>query len=276
MQQLSGAENAFLGGCAGVIEITLLQPILYWKNAVQQRLPFTLDPRLLYRGLTASVTNMAVLTSLQFISTGKIAAFITKGDTSRKLKPAEQISAAFLGGAFSGVACGPIELVMIQQQRHGGNLLRTPFRIVSTFGPLAVFRGLTTSIGREALFTMGYLGIAPVLNEHMRERFPSVNSVVLQFLCACTAAFPAAFISHPLDTIKTCMQGDIERVLYSTFMASWSQVYTQGGARRFYNGFGFRYGRMCLAVLILNKSKDLLAPIFYPHHFEQQLLNPQL
>ena len=43
----------------------LLQPMLYCKNAVQQARPFTLDPRVLYRGLLMSVTNMSVLTGAQ-------------------------------------------------------------------------------------------------------------------------------------------------------------------------------------------------------------------
>lgn len=50
---------------AGTVEVCLLQPMLYCKNAVQQARPFTLDPRLLYRGLLMSVTNMSVLTGAQ-------------------------------------------------------------------------------------------------------------------------------------------------------------------------------------------------------------------
>ena len=44
-QRLSPVENALVGVAAGTIEVTLLQPILYWKNAAQQSLPFTLNPR---------------------------------------------------------------------------------------------------------------------------------------------------------------------------------------------------------------------------------------
>jgi hypothetical protein len=50
---------------SGTVEVSLLQPMLYCKNAVQQARPFTLDPRVLYRGLLMSVTNMSVLTGAQ-------------------------------------------------------------------------------------------------------------------------------------------------------------------------------------------------------------------
>ena len=50
MQKLTPAENTALGVAAGTIEVSLLQPMLYCKNATQQKLPFTIDPRILYRG----------------------------------------------------------------------------------------------------------------------------------------------------------------------------------------------------------------------------------
>jgi hypothetical protein len=33
----------------------VLQPTIYWKNAAQQGLPFTLKPSLLYRGIGAAL-----------------------------------------------------------------------------------------------------------------------------------------------------------------------------------------------------------------------------
>lgn len=62
-----------------------------------------------------SITNMAVLTGLQFPLTGAITRLIT-GGKERRLTDAEMVSAAFWGGVISGVACAPMELVMIQQQ----------------------------------------------------------------------------------------------------------------------------------------------------------------
>lgn len=41
--------QTFLACVAALIEGLILQPTVYWKTAKAQRLPFTLDPRLLYR-----------------------------------------------------------------------------------------------------------------------------------------------------------------------------------------------------------------------------------
>ena len=42
-----------------------LQPTIYWKNAAQQGLPFTADPRVLYRGLGAALVTGAQSSKLE-------------------------------------------------------------------------------------------------------------------------------------------------------------------------------------------------------------------
>ena len=63
---MDSLANTMAGASAGVIEIVLLQPMLYCKNATQQNLPLSANPRVLYRGAAVSATNMAVLTGIQF------------------------------------------------------------------------------------------------------------------------------------------------------------------------------------------------------------------
>lgn len=104
---------------------------------------------------------MAILTGLQFPLTGMVTNVITGGE-ERKMTGAETIGAAFAGGWLSGFACGPMELVMIQQQRFGGSIVAAPARIVGTFGVLSLGRGTTMSCGREGMYTAGVLGMCPV------------------------------------------------------------------------------------------------------------------
>jgi len=117
MQELTPIENTFLGICAGLIEITAAQPLLYWKNAVQQKLPFTINPKYLYRGLAANAINFSVLCGIQFFGTGVIQQLIIgKNESNRKLTHTESLLAAFGGGVVSGFICGPLELIVVQQQ----------------------------------------------------------------------------------------------------------------------------------------------------------------
>ena len=105
MQQLTSSQNAIVGIICGTIEVCIDQPLIYWKNAHQQHLPFTLNPKYLYRGLLASIANYAALTGIQFFSTGLIKKSIIR-NKNRELKNYEILLSAFAGGAISGVVCG--------------------------------------------------------------------------------------------------------------------------------------------------------------------------
>lgn len=262
VKSLSTAENLGLGTVAGTIEVVLLQPLLYCKNAVQQGVPLTLNPLVLYRGVSVSVINMAVLTGAQFPLSGAIARLIT-GGSERPLSSGEKVASGFAGGVISGFICAPMELVMIQQQRFGGSLTSTASRIVSEFGVSTLFRGLTTSCGREGLFCAGYLGVGPMFAQMLRER-QVVDGSVADFAGASGAGMIAATLSHPLDTMKTCMQGDIERKVYTDQVGTFRKI-AEGGYGNFLKGWSLRTGRMICAIFLIGQVKNRLGPLMYPH-----------
>lgn len=263
-QRMSPTENGLVGVAAGIIEVCLLQPILYWKNAAQQGMPFTVNPRLVYRGLSTSVANMAVLTGLQFPLTGLVTKAITGGET-RDLSNVETIGAAFAGGVLSGFACGPMELVMIQQQRFGGSIVAAPARIVSTFGLFSLGRGTTMSCGREGMYTAGVLGMCPVFMKSLEDN--GIPHATAKVLAPIGAGVIAATVSHPMDTIKSCVQGDLEYAKYKSQLHTASALHAEAGISRFFTGWSYRTGRMILAVGIMNECKLRLSPLFFPHHF---------
>ena len=240
----------------------MLQPMLYCKNATQQGIPLTLNPAVLYRGVGVSIGNMVVLTGLQFPLTAAVANTITGGQ-DRALSTAEKIASGFLGGAISGSVCAPMELVMIQQQRFGTGMLAAASRIVQEQGPLGLFRGLETSCGREGLFAAGYLGMGPVFAEQLRTNYGMGNSA--DFAGAVGAGLIAASLSHPLDTIKTCMQGDIERATYTNFAGTASKIMAEGGYGFFFRGWSFRTTRMICAIWLIGQVKNLIGPILFPY-----------
>ena len=169
LQRLTSAENTMIGLATGAIDVSTTQWVLYCKNASQQGLPLTMNPRILYRGYTMSLTNMCVLSGLQFPLTA-IATGIFTGGKQRKLSDSEEIGSAFIGGVLRGFICAPMELVMIQQQRYGTSLFSTPSKIIGDAGIGALFgRGLAMSCGREGVFTAGMLGLGPTLRRQAEE-----------------------------------------------------------------------------------------------------------
>ena len=240
----------------------MLQPLLYWKNTVQQGLPISFNPMVMYRGITVSVTNMAVLTGLQFPLTGAVGSMIT-GGVDRPMNKTETVAASCAGGAISGFVCAPMELVMIQQQRFGSSMAGAASRIIGERGVLDLWRGLITSCGREGIFTAGYLGMGPVFSQTLKESYGMDNKTG-NFFGAIGAGIISAAVSHPLDTIKTCMQGDIERQKYKGLTDTYRQLMAEGGVAAFYRGGLIRTGRMICAVWIIGQCKDFFGPLLFP------------
>lgn len=252
-------HSTALGISSGAIEVSLLQPLLYWKNAIQQGIPLTLNPAILYRGLGMSILNMSVNTGLQFPLTAAATSLITGGQ-SRRLTSSEMILSGCLGGLVSGFACSPMELVMIQQQRHGGTLVNTARTIVSTGGSQLLFRGLLMTCGREGVFTAGYLGVAPALSRELAEEY-EYGEAQAKIISAVAGGVLAGTLSHPMDTIKTCMQGDIEGKVYRGLRHTASIVYREG---RMYKGWAWRTSRMICSVFIFNECRLRLSPLLSP------------
>ena len=87
---LSEGENALVGITAGIADITCIQWAYYLKNARQQRLPLTLNPRILYRGYVANCANVAAGTSFQFAIAGALNKLVL-GGAQRELTDVEKV-----------------------------------------------------------------------------------------------------------------------------------------------------------------------------------------
>ena len=215
--KLNELQNATVGMTVGVIEVLCLQPFNYCKNMIQQGQPLSADPRKLYRGVGANAVNMGSCTMIQFAVGGSLKKLVLGGE-KRQLKSYEEMGTGITAGVISAFAATPLELVMIQQQRKGGGTVET---IKSIAAPNHILRGFIGAAVREGLWTCGYLSIPPIVRRNLRENFPD------QFDSDTKARIPAAllgglfacYLTQPFDTVKTCMQGDIERKTYGTFVS---------------------------------------------------------
>ena len=94
-----------------------------------------------------------------------------------RLPPGQDYSAfqmlvtSLSGGAVAAVAASPCELVMIQQQLHGGSLAGTLRRVCSLeLGSRGLFRGLLPRMARDGLYVSGLLGVTPVVQGYLVRR----------------------------------------------------------------------------------------------------------
>lgn len=268
--KLSGLENAQVGMTMGVIEVCCFQPLNYFKNMKQQSLPISFDPRIMYRGLGANVVNMGACTMIQFAVDGSLKKLVLErnrnrnmggegtryhqqqqtDDNCRRLQMHEEMGIGIAAGVISAFVASPLTLIMIQQQVKGGSTIDT-IRTITT--PHHFYRGFVGVAVREGLWTCGYLSFPPVVRRTLRERYPEEfdSDAKARIPAALLGGLFACYLSHPFDTIKTCMQGDIERKTYGTFIDT-AKVISKSGFGAFYRGATYRYARMVCAVYLID------------------------
>jgi len=250
----------------GVIEVLTLQPFNYAKNMTQQKQPISLNPLIMYRGVHANAVNMGSCTMIQFAVGGRLKQTILNGE-SRHLSLYEEMAAGICAGTVSGLVGSPLELIMIQQQRKGLPLGTTIGDI--TKNPANIMRGFVGCAVREALWTCGYLSIPPVVRRTLMESYPETfpDNNRARIPAALLGGLFACYMTHPFDTVKTCMQGDIERNTYGTFTQTASKIFAESNIPGFYRGATFRYGRMVCAVFMMDLLKEKVGYFLYPQAF---------
>jgi len=147
---------------------------------------------------------------LQFAVGGSLKKFAQGGDKDKRLSLVEEMSCGIVAGSVSAFVGSPLELVMIQQQRKGGSTMAA---IKSIATPSIISRGLIGTMVREALWTCGYLSIPPIVRHHLMTEYPDTftSNDKARVPAALLGGLFACYLTQPFDTIKTCMQGDIER-----------------------------------------------------------------
>eukprot|EP00049_Salpingoeca_infusionum_P011389 m.198158 g.198158 ORF g.198158 m.198158 type:complete len:278 (-) comp14915_c0_seq1:538-1371(-) len=249
-------QNTLLGVAAGCIEVSIMQPTVYWKNTAQQRRPFSMNPALVYRGLTVNMLNMGLLTGLQMPVTSSVQRLI-KGDSIQSLTHGETIASSLIGGFVSGIVSTPLELIIVQQQNLGKSIPATALALVRQHGTSVLGRGMIHTCMREAIYTSGYLGMAPVLSDILKSKGSDPGHA--RFMSAVIAGTVGATLSHPFDTIKTCLQGDTHQVHYRSTLQTARLIYSESGIAGFYRGFSFRTARTICSVYILTAARDTIA-----------------
>lgn len=71
-------------------------------------------------------------------------------------------------GCVSALIYGPVDLMVIQQQKFVASLSDTFNIIRQKYGAMRIYRGVVSCMVRESIYTMGYLGVAPVVQNRLK------------------------------------------------------------------------------------------------------------
>lgn len=119
-------------------------------------------------------------------------------------------------------------------------------------------------MGRESLYTMAMLGVTPLMQKAMVEEFGMEPNVGLA-VGALSGSFFSATLTHPMDTVKTCMQGDCGQKKYSNIQGTGKSLVDEFGVRAgLFKGLAWRITLITTTFFLVNKFKLVLAPKVFP------------
>jgi len=246
-----------------------MQPSVYWKTEMQQgrfNLWRAVNPRFAYRGTVVAATSIAPITAIQFS---------VNGACISALSGSQPVTASLLSSVIAGVVSAavqsPCQLIEINQQKHGGKALAIPRRVIDTHGLAGMWRGWSMTTAREAIFCCAYLSSAPLLSKALSEgsSLGERSSVVAGAVLAGTIG---AVLTHPADTFKTRLQGDLfpdpitgrPPVNVSLRAAAADMVASSGGSTvgaisKCYSGFSPRLLRLVCCTFIYGRLNDIFS-----------------
>lgn len=252
---LNENENLAVGIVGGCTETLLLMPVLTWKFCLQEGRPYPKFPHM-YRGVGVLASSVAPLTGMQMVANGILEKIVTGGE--RQASSTETIGCALGAGAISASLYGPVELTAIHAQKLGMSSSAAIGHVTRTHGIASLWHGVAPTAAREAIYTAGYLGLAPVFTAKlMLQPGWEESFYAAAVLGSCVAGVIANVTSHPIDTAKTRVQADISSKLYpGGTMQALRELYRAEGIAGFYRGGIARTIRTCGAFFVVSTIRE--------------------
>jgi len=260
------AKSAVIGGVAGSAEIVVNQPLIYFKNTLQRKTlqegtplrgePIEwLRPRVWYRGFGMNVAAMGPTTAFQTATDAGLQSVMPGTGTPT------MVSRAFLAGVASATLCAPIDLVILDQQKNNGSVPETFRRLVGEAGWRVLVRGWSATALREGPWSAAYLVGYPIAQKVIKNQIdnPVAANVGAYVGAGALTGSAVAVITHPIDTIKTCMQADYQGTTIKTMRDAVRTLYATRGLKAFFSGVVPRAVNCGLAVPLIGSLNKYLS-----------------
>ncbi|DBA03183.1 TPA: hypothetical protein N0F65_003903 [Lagenidium giganteum] len=159
-------------------------------------------------------------------------------------------------GVTQSIVMNPVEIVKVRMQIDSSLSVGG---VVRELGLRGVYRGYSACISRDVMFAMTYFTLYDTAKRKMQ--IEDGSSLGWSLVAASTAGVPAAFLSTPLDVLKTRMQS---RGVKMGFRDTVRHVHREGGMSALFAGWGPRVGRIAPQFGIVLVSYDWLTHRFAP------------
>jgi hypothetical protein len=256
----SSLKSFFIGASSASITTAIVEPLVYLKNRLQQQKKPAINPRIWYRGLVINASGFAPTMAIQ----NTVHSILNKEINQYKEIPQifRELIPTIGAGCTSSIASCPRELLIIQQQNIGGNSWHVVKSFIQTHGSQKLLRGLTPIALRNTSFASCLFIVTPKLKNKISKQ---TNNFWLQnILPGMLAGMLSAYITHPLDTIKTYMQANINsttslQTIYRIYRGTTSKKTI--GLSAFYQGAFPRVLAVGITMMTFSNIKDLMTKL---------------
>lgn len=244
-------KNLVIGAGAGSFTTAAIEPLMYLKNRLQQHKKIHLNPCIWYRSLFTNATGFVPAFTIQNVAYSEL-------DKCSIPIYKEGLAILSAGIASSIIDC-PRELISIHQQNQGDNFYNLIKSYINEHGYKKLFRGLIPTILRNTSFVFSLFTINPQMKSLFQEN--NNNKVMEHIVPGIITGTLFATLTHPIDTIKTSMQGKIEntntlKVAQSIYGES--TPYKKPSVTNFYRGLTPRLLSVVASITILSCTLEYL------------------
>ncbi|CDZ77763.1 Mitochondrial carrier protein [Legionella massiliensis] len=258
---LSVFRSILAGSVTGAFEVLVDHPLWSIKTRLQNDAPFTLNPRILYKGILPNAASMIPITAVQV----GLNSFFQKWffDSRYALSNSQQMASAFAAGVGSALISCPTEMVMTHQR---ASFLSTGRYLFQQGGMPRLYTGMMATMLREGMFSTFFLAVTPLLKDNFRQYCP--NDYAASLLAGMLAGIGATLASQGFDVVKSKQQS------YATanpagFFKTTQTLYASHGAYGFFKGSLPRGLRVMSAVTLMSWMNEKMAEILAQNRVEE-------
>lgn len=180
------------------------EPLQRMKYDYQVKKQINLSFFWLYSSFFPNTANMIITTGSQFYFN-----YIAKQITDKYLSCDDDFKKSVIescsAGAFSAILTSPIEAVMINQSKNNMKFMQSA-KFLSKNGYSKFYRGLFSTVFREAIFTSSYISLTPYFKRCLEKDF-NLDEKSSWLISVFGIGFIASYASQPFDTINTIQKG---------------------------------------------------------------------
>jgi len=255
------SHRLIAGGIAGTSEILVMYPLDVVKTRAQlnaapgQSIPIWSTMvnivkqdgfSKLYRGIVPPILMEAPKRAVKFTANSTYAGMLR--DANGNLSQTNAIYCGMGAGVTEAFVVVPFELVKIRLQAKENmgvykNTTDALKKILQKEGPLALYKGLESTIWRNASWNGGYFGLIHMLTDMLPKPQTESQTLGRDFVAGAMAGTFGTMLNTPFDTAKTRIQNQGallkagETPKYGWTLPALKTIYQEEGALALYKGF---------------------------------------